>query len=63
MSGQRALFVQGRDEVATVGAHDVEVMSVMGKHFAFFSNDKDERTTKQDSELFEWVASSISHRL
>lgn len=42
-------------EVATVGAHDVEVVSVHGRHFAFYSNDKDERSTKQDSELFEWI--------
>lgn len=54
-----ALNVEGtafekHGEVVTVGAHDVAVTSVGGRHFAFFSNDKDERTTKQLSELFEW---------
>eukprot|EP00931_Biecheleriopsis_adriatica_P116468 TRINITY_DN92108_c0_g1_i1.p1 TRINITY_DN92108_c0_g1~~TRINITY_DN92108_c0_g1_i1.p1 ORF type:complete len:460 (-),score=89.25 TRINITY_DN92108_c0_g1_i1:70-1413(-) len=47
-------FEQHHD-VATVGAHDVEVTSIDGRRFVFFSNDKDERTTRQDSELFEWV--------
>jgi hypothetical protein len=50
-------------EVATVGAHDVEVVSVHGRHFAFYSNDKDERSTKQDSELFEWVGLFPNGRL
>lgn len=42
-------------EVSTVGAHHVETISLEGRHFAFFSNDKNERTVKQRSELFEWV--------
>lgn len=40
--------------VPTVGAHDVEALSVAGRHFVFFSNDKDETSTHQPSELFEW---------
>jgi hypothetical protein len=64
-------------DVVTVGAHDVEVISVKGgvgatiyhqeakswrytpgsptRHFAFFSNDKDGKSTHQASELFEWI--------
>eukprot|EP00928_Gymnodinium_smaydae_P080735 TRINITY_DN64381_c0_g1_i1.p1 TRINITY_DN64381_c0_g1~~TRINITY_DN64381_c0_g1_i1.p1 ORF type:complete len:401 (-),score=58.87 TRINITY_DN64381_c0_g1_i1:1142-2344(-) len=50
-------------DVGTVGAHDVEVASVRGRKFVFFSNDKDERTTVQSSELFEWVGAFPSGRL
>ena len=42
-------------DIGTVGAHDVETLTVAGnRHFAFFSNDKDESSTYQHSELFEW---------
>ena len=50
-------------DVGTTGAHDVEVTSVRGRHFAFFSNDKDERSTLQSSELFEWVGGFPGGRL
>jgi len=43
-------------DIKTVGAHDVETISIHGRHFAFFSNDKDSESTFQNSELFEWVA-------
>ena len=39
----------------TVGAHDVATVSSGGRTFAFVSNDKDESSPKQKSELFEWV--------
>lgn len=43
-------------QVPTVGAHGVATHSTpCGRFFVFFSNDKDERTTLQESELFEWV--------
>eukprot|EP00929_Paragymnodinium_shiwhaense_P078031 TRINITY_DN40355_c0_g1_i1.p1 TRINITY_DN40355_c0_g1~~TRINITY_DN40355_c0_g1_i1.p1 ORF type:complete len:454 (-),score=65.65 TRINITY_DN40355_c0_g1_i1:171-1532(-) len=50
-------------DVGTIGAHDVEVTSVGSRHFVFFSNDKDERSTLQKSELFEWVGTFPEGRL
>ena len=38
-------------------------MSVGGRHFAFYSNDKDGLVTKQQSELFEWVGTFPTGRL
>lgn len=58
-----ATAFERHSEVPTVGAHDVEVVSVQGRHFAFFSNDKDERSTLQSSELFEWVGTFPEGRL
>lgn len=53
-------------ELPTVGAHGVAVLTVAGattpRHFVFFSNDKDERTTRQDSELFEWDGRAFASR-
>lgn len=54
LNGAGAAF-EPHSAVATIGAHDVAVYSVAGRHFAFYSNDKDERSTKQPSELFEWI--------
>lgn len=50
-------------DVGTVGAHDVEIASIGARHFVFFSNDKDERTTHQESELFEWLGGFPGGRL
>ena len=50
-------------EVATVGAHGVATISAQGRSLAFFSNDKDERSTRQESELFEWVGIFPNGRL
>ena len=46
---------ESHHDLPTVGAHGVATLTVGGKHFLFFSNDKDERSTEQDSELFEWT--------
>ena len=61
LNAQGSAF-EAHDAVATIGAHDVEVLSAGGRHFAFYSNDKDERTTLQASELFEWVGTFPSGR-
>jgi hypothetical protein len=45
--------------VATVGAHDVETITTSGRHFAFFSNDKDQKSINQFSELYEWVGGIV----
>ena len=45
---------ESHHELATVGAHGVATLAHAGRQFLFFSNDKDERTTQQESELFEW---------
>ena len=50
-------------DVPTVGAHDVATMSIAGRRFAFYSNDKDERSPRQKSELFEYVGAFPSGRL
>lgn len=40
--------------LATVGAHDVETISVGNNHFAFFSSDREGDNTHIHSELFQW---------
>ena len=42
-------------DLPTVGAHGVASVNISGRPLIFFSNDKDEYSTKQESELFEWV--------
>eukprot|EP00746_Dinoflagellata_sp_MGD_P036491 gnl/MRDRNA2_/MRDRNA2_18753_c0_seq1.p1 gnl/MRDRNA2_/MRDRNA2_18753_c0~~gnl/MRDRNA2_/MRDRNA2_18753_c0_seq1.p1 ORF type:complete len:419 (-),score=48.53 gnl/MRDRNA2_/MRDRNA2_18753_c0_seq1:97-1353(-) len=56
-------FEKYDSDVETVGAHDVEVTSINGRHFAFYSNDKNEQTTIQQSELFEWVGTYPNAKL
>ena len=38
----------------TIGAHGVAAIRAGDRDYLFFSNDKDERTTLQHSELFQW---------
>ena len=60
---ERGTALEMHQEVPTVGAHGVATLSAGGRHFVFFSNDKDERTTHQESELFEWVGVFPSGKL
>ncbi len=46
-----------------MGAHGVASIIAGGRYFVFFSNDKDERTTLQESELLEWVGTFPTGRL
>ena len=41
--------------VATVGAHDVEAITIASDHFLFFSSDREGDNTRIQSELFKWI--------
>ena len=49
-------------ELPTVGAHGVASVNFASRRLVFFSNDKDEHTTRQESELFEWVGGRFQSR-
>ena len=46
---------ESHHDLPTVGAHGVATLEHGGRHWLFFSNDKDERSPRQDSELFVWT--------